>query len=100
MYKRQAISSFADGLYENIELSIQTRNHSSTLIFKGKNDIYVAPLIDTDEAYLCESVSYTHLTFIKGQGLFNPSLQSFYIQYKNLLYIKFFLHAFLLPFIR
>ena len=50
----KAISSFADGLYENIELSIQTRNHSSTLIFKGKNDIYVAPLIDTDEAYLCE----------------------------------------------
>lgn len=50
----KAISSFADGLYENIELTIQTRNHSSTLIFKGKNDIYVAPLIDTDEAYLCE----------------------------------------------
>lgn len=53
----KAISSFADGLYENIELTIQTLNHSSTLIFKGKSDIYIAPLINTDEAYLCEYVT-------------------------------------------
>lgn len=53
----KSISNFADRLDENIELSIQTLNHSSTLIFKGKSDIYIAPLINTDEAYLCEYVT-------------------------------------------